>query len=91
MLDLNRNEKVTCENCGTQTTEEKNVRHKKNVQLERGTALNVHTFRKLSKLTGLFTWSRSTAQPKQKESRSITPVFKTFPVYNPCDYTDEIH
>ena len=66
MPSLNRNEKVTCENCGTQTTRLNLGRHKKNVQLEHFIVLIAPVSQHDRKLNSTFITQENIAYPSQK-------------------------
>ena len=63
MPSFNRNDKVSCENCGTQTTRVKTARDKKDIHFEQFSVLNVPTSQHVGELISTFTLQKSTAYP----------------------------
>ena len=85
---INRNYKVTCEICGTDTTRKFLRVSKREVQVEHFSMPNVPTSKHVVTLISTFVLQKSIAYPSQRKFTSVNFVIKFLLVFIPCDYID---
>ena len=69
MPSPNRNGKVTCQKCGTETTRLNLAHHKRDVQLEHFIVLKISTSQNVRRLISTFTLQKKITYSKQTKSQ----------------------
>ena len=91
MPSLNRYEKVTCENCGTQTTKLNLARHRKRCSAGTLHCSNVPISPQNYRLTWIIILLRSTAPQNLISPSSVNYVMQNFPAFIPYVNTDTLN
>ena len=81
---LGLDEKIICENCGTQTTMRNIVRHKTRCSIGNLFCTQVLNFPQNPKVIRIILLLRSTAPQKLRLPSSVKFVNKIFPAFTPC-------